>query len=199
MAWDEINKVDWVNDWKKLHISSPEDAELKALLTQNSATRQEQLAEFAFLQERIKWRRQRFDEKEISLNLETRIARQIADRVYIESMDNVYETLSENNYNSEAFILKVAEEQDALSKKNLEDAETVLTAEKVKEVEIEIEGGVKVKIAQDKMDNLTTKNEDEDDEDKPDFDIYLRETARIMADWIQFEKRETKKLQMGVL
>lgn len=199
LAWDEINKVDWVNDWKKLHISSPEDAELKALLTQNSATRQEQLAEFAFLQERIKWRRQRFDEKEISLNLETRIARQIADRVYIESMDKVYETLSENNYNSEAFILKVAEEQDALSKKNLEDAETVLTAEKVNEVEIEIEGGVKVKIAQDKMDNLTTKNEDEDDEDKPDFDIYLRETARIMADWIQFEKRETKKLPMGVL
>lgn len=67
------------------------------------------------------------------------------------------------------------------------------------EVEIEIEGGVKVKIAQDKMDNLTTKNEDEDDEDKPDFDIYLRETARIMADWIQFEKRETKKLPVGVL
>lgn len=199
LAWDEINEVDWVNDWKKLHISSPEDAELKALLTQNSATRQEQLAEFAFLQERIKWRRQRFDEKEISLNLETRIARQIADRVYVESMDKVYETLSENNYNSEAFILKVAEEQDALSKKNLEDAETVPTTEKVNEVEIEIEGGVKVKIAQDKMDNLTTKNEDEDDEDKPDFDIYLRETGRIMADWIQFEKRETKELPVGVL
>ncbi|HAQ58423.1 MAG TPA: hypothetical protein DCR32_05320, partial [Opitutae bacterium] len=29
--------------------------------------------------------------------------------------------------------------------------------------------------------------EEEEEEDKPDFDIYLRESARIMADWIEIE------------
>ena len=35
---------------------------------------------------------------------------------------------------------------------------------------------------------LDTQNSDDDE--KPDFDIYLRESARIMADWIELESAQ---------
>ena len=183
LAWDEIPEVDWFNDWKKLNISSPEDPELKAALAQNSVDRQEALEEFAFLKEQIEWRKQRYDEKAISLNLEHRIARKITDQTYIEAMDDTYEELREANYVEQKFILKIAQEQDALSKKNLleaEEAEAALAAEHAVEDE-----QTEIALESESTDEGT--NEEDEEEDKPDFDIYLREGARIMADWIKLE------------
>ena len=176
LPWDSIAEVDWFNDWKKLNISSPEDPALKAALTEQSLARQESLEEFAFLDEQIEWRRQRYDEKSISLNLEQRIARKIKDQTYIEAMDESYEALRETNYTEEAIILKIAEEQEAESKKNLEEAEAAeaaLAAESSAEATTEVAD--------------TDASDEEDEDDKPAFDIYLRESARIMADWIQIE------------
>ena len=65
----------------------------------------------------------------------------------------------------------MAEEQDALSKKNLEANET----------ESEI------------TESESVENEEEEEE-RPNFDIYLRESARIMADWIRLQKAEEKTL-----
>jgi len=183
LAWDEVPEVDWFNDWKKLNISSPEDPELKAALTQNSADRQEALEEFAFLKEQIEWRKQRYDEKAISLSLEQRIARKIKDQTYIEAMDDIYEELRETNYASEDFILKIAEEQDALSKKNLLEAEEAAIA-------LAAENAVEAEQTEIALENESTDegvDEEDEEEDKPAFDIYLRESARIMADWIKLE------------
>ncbi|MDA8736306.1 carboxy terminal-processing peptidase, partial [Opitutales bacterium] len=175
LAWDKIDEVDWINDWQKLNISSPEDPELKAALGGNSVTRQDELEEFAFLNEQIEWRRQRFDEKDISLNLETRIERKITDQKRIDAMDEAYEALCAKNYATEPFILKIAAEQDAASKKNLEQAEAAKPA-----LAAENTDGSEVP--------LDTQNSDDDE--KPDFDIYLRESARIMADWIELESAQ---------
>lgn len=180
LAWDEIPEVDWFNDWKKLNISSPEDPDLKAALAQQSAARQESLEEFSFLKEQIEWRRQRYEKKAISLNLEQRIAQKIEDRVYIDTMDEVYETLRESNYASEEFILKIAEEQDAASKKNLLEAEEAKATLAAEEAAKNLENGIVVAEAE-------VEEAIEEEEDKPDFDIYLRESARIMADWIEIE------------
>ena len=175
LVWDQIDAVDWLNDWKKLNISSPEDPNLKASLTQSSSQRQDTLEELDFLQQQIAWRRQRFDEKAISLNLEQRIDRKIKDQTYIEQLDDRYDALLERNYSSEAFLLTVAEEQDALSKKNLLETELAQAGDSTE-------------------DATEANNEDEDakeeEEDDDTFDIYLREGARIMADWIQLEAAE---------
>ena len=176
LPWDSIAEVDWFNDWKKLNISSPEDPALKAALAEQSLARQDSLEEFAFLNEQIEWRRQRYDEKSISLNLEQRIARKVKDQTYIEAMDDGYEALRETNYAAEEIILKIAEEQEAESKKNLEEAEAAeaaLAAESSTEASTEVAD--------------TDATDEEDEKDKPAFDIYLRESARIMADWIQIE------------
>jgi len=175
LEWDQIDAVDWLNDWKKLNISSPEDPKLKAALAQNSTRRQQALDEFDFLQEQIEWRRQRYDEKAISLNLKQRITRKIKDQTYIEQLDDTYETLRANNYPAEDFLLKIAEEQDALSKKNLLDAEVALAADRTESNE-----------DASKAEEATEAEE----VDKPDYDIYLREGARIMADWIKLETAE---------
>lgn len=175
LPWDQIAAVDWFNDWKKLKISSPEDPALKTALTEQSLARQEALEEFAFLSEQIEWRRQRYEEKSISLNLEQRITRKIKDQTTIEAMDDAYEALRATNYATEEIILQIAEEQEAESKKNLEDAkaaESALAAESATPTEVA---------------DSETSTEAEVEDDKPAFDIYLRESARIMADWIQIE------------
>ena len=189
LAWDKIPEVDWLNDWKKLNISSPEDPELKAALAQNSANRQGTLEEFSFLKEQIEWRRQRYDEKAISLSLEQRIARKIKDQTYIEAMDDIYEELREANYASEEFILKIAEEQEALSKKNLLETEEAEAAEAALAAENAVEGEP-TEIALESESSSEAADEEDEEEDKPDFDIYLRESARIMADWIKLESAD---------
>ena len=182
LAWDEIPEVDWFNDWKKLSISSPEEPRLKTALAHNSTARQASLAEFAFLKEQIKWRKARYDEKAISLDLEQRIARKIEDRIVIDHMDDAYETLRETNYAEQDFILKIAEEQDALSKQNLLETAALEVALAAAETANDLAAGiVAVEPEQDEA------IEEEEEEDKPDFDIYLRESARIMADWIEIE------------
>ncbi len=183
LAWDEIAAVDWFNDWKKLNISSPKEPELKAALAQNSADRQAALKEFAFLKEQIEWRKERYEENAISLNLEQRITGKIEERAYIDTMDEAYEALRETNYAEEEFILKIAEEQDALSKKNLLETEAAEAELATEENAQHIKDGIVAVEA----DEMKTDETVEEEEDKADFDIYLRESARIMADWIEIE------------
>jgi carboxyl-terminal processing protease len=183
LAWDKIDEVDWLNDWKKLNISSPEDPELKKTLTEKSLARQAELEEFVFLKEQISWRKERYDEKAFSLNLEQRIARKIKDQTYIETLDDTYEVLRDTNYAEQEFILAIAEEQEAISKKNLLDAEAAEAA-----LAVAVENSVEAEQTEVALNNESPEKEEEaNDDDKPDFDIYLRECARIMADWIELE------------
>jgi carboxyl-terminal processing protease len=172
LDWDQIKPVDWFNDWKKLNISSPEDPALKLALSEGSQHRQDSLEEFDFLKKQVEWRRQRFNEKEISINLERRIAQKIKDQHYIEELDDTYEALQEANYPMKDFILKIAEDQEEVSRQNL--------LEPVEHIKTSIAVSEKTK---------TEASEGEEDE-KPLFDIYLRESARIMADWVRLDPQK---------
>lgn len=174
LPWDSIEKADWVNDWEKLNFDAV-DPEMESALLAASEKRQESLEEFQFLREQIAWRRQRFDEKEISLNLEQRIEKKISEQSYVEKLDDEYEALSDRNYPSEEYILKIAEEQEALSKRNLAER-PVETADEAAPDAASVD--------------------DEEDED-PVFDIYLREGSRIMADWVHLlEEKESQLVQI---
>lgn len=161
LPWGKIDKIDWVNDWNKLDVDSPEDPALIARLAESSEARRSALEEFRFLKEQIEWRRQRFEEKEVSIHLEKRIQRKITEQAYIDELDDAYEALSEEDYAMKSFILKVTEEQEAQSKKNL--AQSADDDEAAPEVAVE-------------------------EDEEPAFDIYLRESARIMADWVHLIK-----------
>ena len=171
LPWDEVEAVDWINDWEKLKVDSPERPELMDTLADASQARQDTLEEFQFLKKQIKWRKNRYDEKAISISLVNRIQRKINEKVYIDELDDIYEALSENDYVMEEFLLKVTEDQDALSKEIL---------------------SVPIKdIADSKIGEINTNRvsneieETSEEEEKPVYDIYLRESARIMADWVR--------------
>lgn len=172
LPWDSIPAVDWHNDWKKINFSSPEDPELVSALVTSSTQRQNELEEFIFLKEQIEWRRKRLDEKEFSLSLEERINRKIREAAYIEELDETYESLKENDYPMTDLILDIAEEQEALSEKNKETPLEGSTDESAEVADAE------------------STEEDLDEEEKVPYDIYLRESARIMADWIELEGKD---------
>ena len=175
LPWGEVEAVDWINDWVKLKVDSPERPELMAALADASQARQESLDEFQFLRKQIKWRKKRYDEKAISISLENRIQRKINEKAYIDELDDIYEALGENDYVMEEFLLKVTEDQDALSKEIL--------SEPIKEIAGSTIGEIST--------NTLSKEIEETSEEEEEavYDIYLRESARIMTDWVRALKK----------
>ena len=171
LPWGEVEAIDWINDWVKLKVDSPERPELMAALVDASQARQESLEEFQFLRKQIKWRKKRYDEKAISISLENRIQRKINEKAYIDELDDIYEALGENDYAAEEFLLKVTEDQDALSKEILSESIKEITGSAIGEISTN---------SLDKEIEETSEKEEE-----PVYDIYLRESARIMTDWVQ--------------
>ena len=172
LPWDEVTPVDWINDWAKLKVASPQDPALVQDLIKASEARQGSLEEFQFLSEQIQWRRKRYEEKTISINLSERIEQKIQNKEYIDNLDSTYEALSKHDYATEDFLLRVAQEQEAASEKMLAQA-----------VESSMSG----------MSEETAPikpKKSEENEDSPTYDIYLREAARIMADWVQIELQQ---------
>ena len=171
LPWGEVEAVDWINDWVKLKVDSPERPELMAALADASQARQESLEEFQFLRKQIKWRKKRYDEKAISISLENRIQRKINEKAYIDELDDIYEALGENDYVMEEFLLKVTEDQDALSKEIL--------SEPIKEIADSTIGEISTNTLSKEIEETSEK------EEEPVYDIYLRESARIMTDWVR--------------
>ncbi|MDQ8208016.1 carboxy terminal-processing peptidase [Coraliomargarita sp. SDUM461003] len=183
LPWDEVAAVDWVNNWAKLNVDSPEDPSLVQELAAASQARQESLEEFQFLKKQIEWRRQRYDEKAISVNMKQRIERKIREKDYIDELDDTYDALSEQDYPMQEFLLKVTEEQEALSKKTLAEPIKAI-AENLSEAVIgEDNSGTVAEAVDDAIASEEAQTEEEEEE--PSYDIYLRESARIMADWIE--------------
>jgi carboxyl-terminal processing protease len=165
LPWGEIDAVKWMNDWKKVKVDSPEDPELMNDLIAASMERQEKLDEFHFLKRQIEWRHERYEEKELSLNLAQRIERKIKDQAYIEELEELYEVLKEDNYPMEEVLLELAKEQNAISERNLAEPVTGASGEAGDE---------------------PAEEAGNEEEEEPTYDIYLRESARIMADWVRW-------------
>ena len=182
LPWDEVAAVDWVNNWAKLNVDSPEDPSLVQELAAASQARQESLEEFQFLKKQIEWRRQRYDEKAISVNMKQRIERKIREKDYIDELDDTYDALSEQDYPMQEFLLKVTEEQEALSKKTLAEPIKAI-AENLSEAVIGEDNSGTVAEAVD--DAIASEEAQTEEEEEPSYDIYLRESACIMADWIE--------------
>jgi len=197
LPWGEVKAVNWINDWKKLGIDSPEDPALVQSLRAATSERLETLEEFKFLKQQIEWRRQRYDEKEISIHLANRIERKIREQAFVDGLNDTYEALSEDDYAIQEFKLNIAEEQDEISRQNKLEPIIDAAIERADDLIAGIVGD------QDSSEKETTKDDEADEKEEPTYDIYLRESARIMADWVQ-EIGKTKKsadtiVKIGVL
>ncbi|CAI8297387.1 MAG: Tail-specific protease [Opitutia bacterium UBA7350] len=159
LPWDQIEPLDSLIDWTNSDVDNVNDPSLFEFLGKASEERQAKLEEFSLLKQMIEWQKVRKEKKIISIHLADRIAEKIEDEAYAKELLDKYDTMTELNYPSVEFLTKVSEEQEAISARNLSASTEAETSSEEDALEAE------------------------EEEQKP-FDIHLRETARIMADWV---------------
>lgn len=170
--WALIEPVNWYNNWEKIEVSSPYQENLIPYLSQLSEGRQKEMEELIYLQDQIDWRSQDYDETEISLNLETRIAKQLEEKLFNESLEERYDALKAKPYDQLEVLLDVRVEQEADSQ-SLKDSFATKELDEVPE-----------------EDSLDLEN---DEEEEPSYDIHLRESLRIMRDWVLWENNTLQR------
>ena len=169
--WALIEPVNWYNNWEKIQVSSPYQEGLIAHLAELSEARKKEMEELIYLQDQIDWRTQRYDETKISLNLETRIAQQLEEKIFNDALEERYDALKTNPYEQEAVLLDIRVEQEADSQ-NLKESFAINESDAGSE---EADEAI------------------EDEEDEPTYDIHLRESLRIIRDWVLWETNPLKE------
>jgi carboxyl-terminal processing protease len=168
--WALIEPVNWYNNWEKIQVSSPNQRGLLFYLSQLYEGRKKEMEELIYLQDQIDWRTQRYDETEISLNLETRISQQLEEKLFNEALEERYDALKENPYEQVEVLLdvRVAQEANSESLKNSFGHELLNKTPTEETQDSKGEG-------------------EEEEEEEPSYDIHLRESLRIMRDWVLWE------------
>ena len=168
--WALIEPVNWYNNWEKIQVSSPNQRGLLFYLSQLYEGRKKEMEELIYLQDQIDWRTQRYDETEISLNLETRISQQLEEKLFNEALEERYDALKENPYEQVEVLLDVRVAQEA----NSETLKNSFGNELLNKTPTE--------------ETQDSKGEgEEEEEEEPSYDIHLRESLRIMRDWVLWE------------
>ncbi len=160
MPWDEIKPVKWIESFDEVTLSfNPVDESLIEFLKAESEARQGDLGEFAFLKESIEFFKKRQDKKSYSLNLEKRKLQKETDNVYRDELEARQDDLNNEFFPSTKITLDEVVEAP-ISEKQIE---TVIEAAPGEEIDAE-------EVA-----------------DIPNLDIHLRESIRILNDWINLE------------
>ena len=135
-----------------------------------SGARKKEMEELIYLQDQIDWRTKRYDQTKISLNLETRIAQQLEEKIFNEALEERYDALKANPYEQKAVLLDIRVEQEADSQ-SLKDSFTLNESDE---------------------DSVKAALDSEEEEDEPSYDIHLRESLRIIRDWVLWETNPLK-------
>lgn len=165
--WALIEPVNWYNNWEKIQVSSPNQRGLMLHLSQLYESRKKEMEELVYLQDQIAWRTQRYDETEISLNLETRISKQLEEKLFNEALEERYDALKENPYEQIEVLLDVRVAQEANSES--------------------LKNSFGMDLLNKDSEEKTLDSKSKEDEDEESYDIHLRESLRILRDWVLWE------------
>ena len=165
--WALIEPVNWYNNWEKIQVSSPNQKGLMLHLSQLYESRKKEMEELVYLQDQIAWRTQRYDETQISLNLETRISKQLEEKLFNEALEERYDALKENPYEQVEVLLDVRVAQEANSES--------------------LKNSFSMDLLNKDSEETTLDSKSKEDEDEESYDIHLRESLRILRDWVLWE------------
>lgn len=165
--WALIEPVNWYNNWEKIQVSSPNQKGLMLHLSQLYESRKKEMEELVYLQDQIAWRTQRYDETEISLNLETRISKQLEEKLFNEALEERYDALKENPYEQVEVLLDVRVAQEANSES--------------------LKNSFSMDLLNKDSEETTLDSKSKEEEDEESYDIHLRESLRILRDWVLWE------------
>ncbi|MBC9889841.1 MAG: hypothetical protein F7B06_08345 [Opitutae bacterium] len=161
MGWDKINPVNWAYpeaEWSE--DFRPIDENFKSQLRTLSEARQIELEEFSFLQKSISVFKERQETKAFSLNLEKRLELKQSEKLIREALEAREDELEKTFFPSEKIVLSDPQAAPATTFVG----EDPLSAD---QVNVDPAEG-------------TPPEEDEG----PVLDIHLRESLRILSDWI---------------
>ncbi|HVU36723.1 MAG TPA: carboxy terminal-processing peptidase [Opitutales bacterium] len=157
MAWDSVTPLPLTLRGNGPWRASLVDDSLITKLRQDSEARQNNLPEFSLVKKRIAWEKARTDQKEVSLNFDERMAERRTDMSLRDSLNKSFEQLAKDNYKSTDILLDAAKAQQK---------------------------DQPAKTATPPIDGSLTPD-DMDPADQPvAFDVQLRESLRIMGDWL---------------
>ncbi|MGF1449396.1 MAG: carboxy terminal-processing peptidase [Opitutales bacterium] len=165
LIWDSIESSPFDFDASVKGFGLPVQPELVEALRASSAERQESLEEFAYLRRNIDWFRSKQEQKEISINLSERRFNRQDDEDFRDAMEARLDALTEMAWAAEEVLLEVTLKQQ-------EESDAIQNGEKPLETSAESEEAIA----------------EADEEDGPDFDIHLRESLRILVDWLDYVK-----------
>jgi len=173
LAWDFVPSALDENaktpDW----LSAPISPELVKILSENSKRRQAELPEFLTHNRTIAWLDEREKTKSLPVGLTERIALRDDDKAFAELVKKEFSTFkNENDFEKTEIKLDSAVEQQ-----NESDADANLSAKK--------SGRTQSAAAVPGLSNRAG-----DDEEWPEFDVLLRESVRIAADWVELISKE---------
>lgn len=171
LPWDTIPPVEWDTKISEYPSITWTNTNLIEDLSNLSSIRQESLPEFDYSREYINWYEGVRNKETVSLNLDVRLEERHENKERRDHMDETLKGLAEENYEFSEIKLRITAEQDALAEQFKKDIAEIRAEEEAEEA-IESEA-------------LTSSESDEIDEDEiPDFDIYLREALRVTRDWV---------------
>lgn len=171
MKWDSI-APDTIEEVWGYGVPEGEAKALMDKLTKQSEERQKKLDEFAFWNSQINRVKDRWQTKDWSVNLATREKNLAEDEAFADASDKKEKELSKLNFKKEEVLLESAKENAHADKDENPEAK-------------KDDNGAS---PQDKLDAELASDE------PPAFDVQLRETLRIMADWIEIldKNKESK-------
>ena len=157
MKWDSISP-DAIEQLYGYGLPQGQAEALMELLTKQSEKRQKSLEDFALWNERLDWVKARQAKKDWSLNFKKREQELDADEKYNEHVKEVQKKLAEKNYSKQEVLLDSAKDVEKKEAGNSDGSK----------------------------DDYDIDSIDSDiDDDTPEFDVQLRESLRIMADWLE--------------
>jgi len=171
MAWDEIKPVNWTPQYDEFGSKyEPINDSTKDYLRDLSEERQKDLEEFTFLKDSIDWFRERQDKVSFSLNLDERKATKESEKTVRDALKDRETELQKLFYPSTHISLVDTEEGASFEDlmETPQDEESEDSSEDASSLAEEAEGVA------------------------GNLDIHLRESLRILVDWIEMvHKTET--------
>ena len=159
MPWDEIKPVNWTPRKSELSLKfDPIDETLKENLVALSESRQNNLNEFRWLKETIEFFKGKQETDSYSLNLEKRQSIRESDKSIRAAFEERQEELEKHFYPSEKIELSVVEEGALMDELSMNDPQASSDNPNAEDLE-----GIA---------------------DDSSLDIHLKESLRILSDWI---------------
>ncbi|MDA0346064.1 MAG: carboxy terminal-processing peptidase [Verrucomicrobia bacterium] len=210
MLWDEIKPVNWSKKASELKFD-PIDELLKTQLTRLSEARQNELEEFAFLKESIEFFKEKQELKSYSLNLAKRKEQKETDKEFRDLLESRQTELKKLNFISTEITLNEVEVAKATENSTdsvhvdnppstvsslIEPTKELANSNKEFQPELgEINNtlsGPEIALNETPLDDSSEKGDNDSTEKGPSIDIHLRETLRILSDWIHAQDPEVK-------